>query len=313
MNDRQANYKTCVILPCLNEGVAIAKVISDFRSALPHATIYVIDNNSDDDTSQCAKEAGAVVISEVIRGKGNAIRRAFSEIDADIFVMADGDGTYDSSRAAEMIELLIQDNLDMIVAVRKEKTQTAYRFGHKFGNQLFNLLFRKFFGNQFTDIFSGYRVFSRRYIKSFPALSSGFEIETEMNTHAIQLNLPVAEIETEYQARSSGSLSKLRTLQDGFRIFLYIIYFLKQLRPFSLFFTIAIVFALVSILLGFPVIWTFIETGLVPRLPTAIAAASLMVIAVVSFATGLILDNIAVLQWEQKRLQYLSTEKFCNK
>ncbi len=302
--------RVAVILPCHNEGEAIGRVVRDFRVALPDAEIHVFDNNSTDDTVERALEAGARVIREPRQGKGNVMRRAFAEIDADVYVTADGDGTYDAARAPEMVRLLVEDRLDMVVGVRRDTAPGAYRQGHRVGNSMFNLLFRYSFGAQFTDILSGYRVFSRRFVKSFAALSSGFEIETEMSVHALQLRLPTAEIETDYCERIEGTTSKLRTYRDGLRILLRILLLLKRLRPSLLFGVLALAFSLLSLALGLPIVFEFIETGLVPRFPTAFAAASLMVMALISVTTGLVLDTVAYAHREAKRLHYLTIPKY---
>lgn len=296
-----------VVLPCLNEERAIQATVSAFREALPTARIHVVDNMSTDATAEVARRAGARVLRCGMRGKGHALRHAFSSIDADVFVIADGDGTYDASRAAEMVRMLLDDGLDMVVGTRSDSSPQAYRTGHRTGNRIFNVLVWWSFGRQFTDIFSGYRVLSRRFVKSFPALSAGFDIETEMSIHAIQLCMPTAEITTRYGERGAGSESKLRTYRDGLRILWRIVVLLKHLRPFVLFSAIALLLAALSFALGFPVVLEFLATGLVARFPTAIAAASLGVMALISFVSGVMLDSIATAQRENKRLFYLST------
>lgn len=299
-----------VILPCLNEGNAIREVVGNFRKALPYARIYVFDNASTDDTATQAALAGAIVRRVRVPGKGNVIRQAFAEIDADIYVLADGDGTYDASRAPELVALLWNDSLDMVVGARDQTgASDAYRSGHKAGNRLFNWVVRTLFADGFTDIFSGYRVFSRPFVKSFPALATGFETETEMNVHAIQLGLPCLEVPTRYIKRVEGTASKLRTYRDGARILWFIVRLTKHIKPLFLFSALALIAAFVSLGLGLPVVFEFMETGLVPRFPTAFAAGSLMVIAVLSFATGLILDGIAYAQKESKRLAYLAIDR----
>ncbi|WP_339861857.1 glycosyltransferase [Thalassospira alkalitolerans] len=313
MSNLKTNFSTsdfrlaeiAILLPCHNEGLAIARVIEDFRKVIPSAEIIVIDNASDDDTATRAREAGAVVIHENLKGKGNAVRRAFSEIESDIYVMADGDGTYDASALPALIERLIKDRLDMVVGTRAEKGDDAYRSGHRLGNRLFNTVFAKLFGARFSDIFSGYRVFSRRFVKTFPAISTGFEIETEISVHAIMLRAPVCEIPTSYGARHEGTESKLRTYRDGARILTKILLFTAAHKPFVFYSAIAICFALISILLGFPLIFEYLETGLVTRLPTAVLTVGIMLTGILSFVTGAILSNIGVGQWEVKRLAYL--------
>lgn len=299
-----------VILPCFNEGPVIGDVVAAFRAALPNAVIYVYDNNSSDNTSAAAREAGATVFHERRQGKGHVIRRAFAQIDADIYLMADGDGTYDAGRARALCELLWFEQLDMVVGARISEEVAAYRPGHVFGNRFFTLLTRTLFGLGFTDVFSGYRVFSRPFVKSFPALAGRFETETEMNIHALALRLPTREVPTAYGARMHGTASKLKTYRDGFRILVFILRLLKQQRPQLLFGTFGIVCILVSLGLGVPVIFDFIETGLVERLPTAVAASSTMVIAVFSLAVAVVLGNVAHIGREQRRLAYLATPRW---
>lgn len=294
-----------ILLPCHNEGKAISRVISDFRNVIPSAEIVVIDNASDDDTGCRAAAAGAIVINEHLKGKGNAVRRAFSEIEADIYVMADGDGTYDAAALPELIERLVTDRLDMVVGTRAEQGDGAYRSGHRFGNRMFNTVFAKLFGARFSDIFSGYRVFSRRFVKTFPAISTGFEIETEISVHAIMLRAPVCEIPTSYGARHEGTESKLRTYRDGARILSKILLFTAAHKPFVFYSATASAFALISLVLGIPLIFDYLETGLVLRLPTAILTVGIMLTAILSFATGAILSNIGIGHWEVKRLAYL--------
>jgi len=295
-----------VILPCYNEAGSIEKVVADFRRELPAAQVYVIDNNSSDGTAVQARAAGAIVIAERQRGKGNAVRRAFSEIEADIYVIADGDGTYDAGRAGSMVEKLLVEHLDMVVGVRRAVQASAYRTGHRWGNRLFNQIVHMLFDDRFSDIFSGYRVFSRRFVKSFPALSTGFEIETEMSVHAIHLRLPTAEVETDYSERSNGSVSKLKTYRDGFRILLTVLMLLKAVRPLALFGALAVLFLAMAFALGMPILWHFMQTGAVPRIPTAIGVVGLTVIGAISLITGIILDSIMLAETAYKRLFYLS-------
>lgn len=299
-----------VILPCLNEGNAIRNVVGDFRKALPHARIYVFDNASTDDTATQAALAGAIVRRVRVPGKGNVIRQAFAEIDADVYVLADGDGTYDASRAPDLVASLWNDSFDMVVGSRDHaNTVDAYRSGHQIGNRLFNWVVQALFAKAFSDLFSGYRVFSRPFVKSFPALATGFETETEMNVHAIQLGLPCLEVPTRYTKRVEGTASKLRTYRDGARILWFIVRLIKHIKPLFLFSSFGLLSVFLSLGLGLPIVLEFIETGLVPRFPTAFAAGSLMVIAVLSFATGLILDSIAYAQKESKRLAYLAVSR----
>lgn len=297
--------KIAVFLPCYNEEAVIASVIRSFQQALPDAQVYVVDNNSTDRTGDCARATGVPVIVERHQGKGHAVRRAFAEIEADVYVMADGDGTYDVTRAREMIDLLVADRLDMVVGTRHTDSDNAYRSGHRLGNRLFNLVLRHLFGEKFTDIFSGYRVFSRRFVKSFPALSAGFEVETELSVHAIQMALPTAEIATDYFDRAEGTSSKLKTYRDGARILMAMLRLMKHVRPMIMFSVISAVLVLLSLGIGLPVVYHFLEVGTVERVPTTIAASGLMLLGAISFVTGLILDSISHLYVTQKRLAYL--------
>lgn len=304
--DALAERRIAVLVPCYNEEIAITKVIEDFRKALPTATIYVYDNNSKDRTVEVARAAGAVVGSEVRQGKGNVVRRMFADIDADVYVMVDGDATYDAPSAPKLVEKLITENMDMVVGTRVDREIAAYRRGHRSGNALFNWFVAGMFGNAFSDILSGYRAFSRRFVKSFPALSGGFEIETELTIHALELGMPVGEIETPYYSRLEGSASKLNTWRDGLRISWMIQRLYRTERPLQFFGFGALVLAALSIALAVPVIETYINTGLVPRLPTAILATGLMLAAVLSMASGLILDTVTRGRREMKRLAYLA-------
>lgn len=298
--------KIAVLLPCYNEGLAIRRVVEKFREALPTATIYVYDNRSTDNTAHEAHEAGAVVRAEQWPGKGNVVRRMFSDIDANIYVMADGDGTYDSKVAPQLIRRLIDDHLDMVVGTRRDVYENAHRFGHGFGNRLFNQMYRGLFGPLFSDIFSGYRVFSRRFVKSFPAVSSGFEIETEISVHASQLRMPIAEIPTDYGTREEGSVSKLRTIRDAIRIMFTFLILFKEIRPARFFGVLAIGLLVVAVGLALPLFFTFLETGLVPRFPTAIMATGLVLLAGIFMVSGLILDSVARGRLEQKRMWYMT-------
>lgn len=297
--------RIAVFLPCYNEEAVIASVIRSFQQALPEARVYVVDNNSSDRTGDCARATGVPVIVERHQGKGHAVRRAFSEIEADVYVMADGDGTYDVTRAREMIDLLVAERLDMVVGTRHTDSDNAYRSGHRLGNRMFNLVLRHLFGEKFTDIFSGYRVFSRRFVKSFPALSAGFEVETELSVHAIQMALPTAEIATDYFDRAEGTSSKLKTYRDGARILMAMLRLMKHVRPMMMFSVISALFVLLSLGIGLPVVYHFLEVGTVERVPTTIAASGLMLLGAISFVTGLILDSISHLYVTQKRLAYL--------
>jgi len=295
-----------IILPCYNEAVTIAGVIAAFAAVCPDASIYVVDNASTDGTADVARAAGAFVITETLRGKGNAMRRAFSEVDADIYVMADGDGTYDAAQAPDMIELLREERLDMVVGVRKDQGCNEYRAGHRSGNRIFTATVSLLFGRRFTDIFSGYRILSRRFVKSFPAISRGFEIETELTVHALQLRLPCAEVPTAYSERPEGSTSKLNTYRDGLRILGHVVKFTMVYRPLYFYGAVAALFLSLSLSLGVPVVLEFLQTGLVPRLPSALLATGLMLVAAGSVMTALILHTISFSQREVKRLHYLN-------
>ncbi|MEP7051080.1 MAG: glycosyltransferase family 2 protein [Pseudomonadota bacterium] len=297
--------RVAVLVPCYNEEVAIADTVRGFRAALPSAEIYVYDNNSKDRTMQVAKEAGAIVRSEPLQGKGNVVRRMFSDIDADVYIMIDGDATYDPASANTMIKLLVEHNLDMVVGRRVQTQTEAYRAGHVLGNKMLTGFLAQLFGQRFTDILSGYRTFSRRFVKSFPALSAGFETETELTVHALTLNLPIAEIETKYFARPAGSMSKLSTYRDGFRILRVMLTLFKNERPMAFFGIAASVLALLSVALSVPIVMTFLETGLVPRFPTAILSASIMLLAFLGLVCGLVLDTVTIGRRETKRLAYL--------
>jgi glycosyltransferase involved in cell wall biosynthesis len=295
-----------VILPCYNEEAAIAQTVAGFRAALPDAQIYVYDNNSRDGTIAAAKAAGAIVRSERMQGKGNVVRRMFADVDADIYVMADGDATYDAGAAPAMVARLVDEGLDMVVGTRVHEEAEAYRRGHVLGNKLMTGFLAGLFGRTFTDIFSGYRVFSRRFVKSFPVLSSGFEIETEISVHALELKMPVGEIETTYFARPEGSVSKLSTYRDGLRILRTIVTLYRIERPVLFFGWIAAFFAVAALGLGVPLIWEFVETGKVPRLPTGVLATGLMILAFLNVFAGLILDTVVHGRREVRRLAYLA-------
>ena len=303
---RSTAQRIAVILPCHNEGGTIAGVIEGFRASLPGARIAVFDNASSDDTVLRAREAGAEVFHEKRKGKGNVVRRMFADIDADVYVMADGDGTYDAAAAPRLVAMVAADGLDMAVGARENVREDAHRSGHAIGNKLFNQLYGTLFGAEFGDIFSGYRVFSRRFVKSFPALSSGFEIETELCVHASQLKLPTGEITLPYGKRPEGSSSKLRTFRDGWRILTTFAFLLKETRPGLFFGAFAALFAALALVLAVPLVETFVETGLVPRLPTAIACTGLGLMAAMSTMCGLILDSLARARVEQKRMLYLA-------
>jgi glycosyltransferase involved in cell wall biosynthesis len=295
-----------VLVPCYNEESAISKVVADFRAALPEATVFVYDNNSTDRTVDIAKAAGAVVRIERLQGKGNVVRRMFADIEADIFILVDGDDTYDASSAPQMIQLLLDESLDMVNAVRVESSAAAYRLGHRFGNRALTGFVAWMFGSRSSDMLSGYRAFSRRFVKTFPALAGGFEIETELTVHALELGLPISEIRTPYRERPPGSVSKLHTYRDGARIARTIFNLIKGEKPLAFFSIAALVLALLSVGLAVPVVVTYMHTGLVPRLPTAILAVSMMMIAALSLTCGLVLDTVTRGRKEAKRMAYLS-------
>ena len=297
--------KIAVLLPCYNEDAAIVQTVAGFRAALPDAKIYVYDNNSSDRTVEVAKSAGAIVRTERMQGKGNVVRRMFADIDADIYVMADGDATYEAAAAPALVARLIDEQLDMVVGARKSEIDEAYRRGHRFGNKMLTGMLTQVFGRSFTDILSGYRVFSRRFVKSFPVLSAGFEIETEISVHALELKMPTAEIVTAYAARPEGSVSKLSTYSDGWRILRTIAMLARFERPLAFFGFAGLVFALMAVFLSIPLVITYLETGQVPRFPTAILATGLMILAFLNFFAGLILDTVVRGRREVRRLAYL--------
>lgn len=298
--------RTAVLIPCYNEELAITQVVTDFRRALPHATIYVYDNNSKDRTVEVARAAGAVVRTEGLQGKGNVVRRMFADIEADIYVLVDGDATYDAASAPKLIQALLDESLDMVNGARVTEIEKAYRPGHRFGNWLLTSMVAWIFGNRFKDMLSGYRVFSRRYVKSFPALSAGFETETELTVHALELRMPTMEIMTPYKDRPVGSVSKLSTFRDGFRILWTIMVLVKEERPMQ-FFSLAAAFLMaVAVILIVPVVGDFFRTGLVPRLPTAVLSMGLMLIGFLSLSCGLILETVTRGRREMKRMRYLN-------
>jgi len=294
-----------VLVPCYNEAAAIGKVVADFRALLPRARIYVYDNNSTDNTASVAAQAGAIVRSEHQQGKGNVVRRMFADIDADVYVLVDGDDTYEAAAAPRMIERLVLQRLDMITGTRREVAKAAYRRGHRFGNWMLTSLVRWVFSAPVGDMLSGYRVLSRRFVKSFPTQATGFGIETEMTVHGLEMLMPTAEMETDYKERPPGSVSKLNTYRDGFRILFLIMTLAKEERPLFFFGMIAFVLALASFGLALPILITFLKTGLVPRFPTLLVATGMMIAAFLSFFSGLILDTVTRGRWEMKRLSYL--------
>ncbi len=294
-----------VLIPCYNEEAAIGRVVADFRRVLPRATIYVYDNNSRDRTREVALAAGAVVRSEPLQGKGHVVRRMFADVEAEIYVLVDGDATYDAESAPAMISALREGPLDMVNGARVTDIKEAYRPGHRFGNWMLTSIVRWIFGDRIKDMLSGYRVFSRRYVKSFPALAAGFETETELTVHALELRMPTAEIPTPYKDRPVGSVSKLNTFRDGFRILWMILVLVKEERPMLFFSFLALVLAVLSGGLAAPVITEFWTTGLVPRLPTAVLSMGLMILTFLSLACGLILDTVTRGRREMKRMRYL--------
>jgi len=295
-----------VLLPCFNEEAAIAATVAGFRAALPGAVIYVYDNNSSDRTREIAAGAGAVVRTERQQGKGHVVRRMFADIDADVYLMADGDLTYDPKAAPAMVDQLIAEQLDMVVGTRRHDARDAYRGGHVLGNKLFTGLLSGLFGRSFSDIFSGYRVFSRRFVKSFPVLSSGFEIETEISVHALELRMPVGEVETAYGARPEGSHSKLSTYSDGWRILKTIVTLYRIERPVLFYGGIGALLLALAIVLSIPLVVTYAHTGLVPRVPTAILVTGITIVAVLCVFAGLILDTVTRGRREVRRLAYLA-------
>ena len=305
-NDMIAEPRIAVLLPCYNEEAAIAQTVAGFRAVLPTADIYVYDNNSRDRTMDVARGAGAIVRLERIQGKGAVVRRMFADVDADIYIMADGDATYDATAAPAMIARMLDEQLDMVVGSRVTQETAAYRRGHQLGNRAMTGLLAQLFGRSFTDIFSGYRVFSRRFVKSFPVLSAGFEIETEISVHALELKMPTGEIETPYFARPEGSVSKLSTYSDGFRILRTIATLYRIERPVLFFGVIAAIFAAVALILSIPLILTYMEIGQVPRFPTAILITGLGILAALNIFAGLILDTVVRGRREMRRLAYLS-------
>jgi hypothetical protein len=298
--------RVAVLIPCFNEETAVPKVVADFRAALPEATIHVYDNNSTDRTVEVARRAGAVVGRETHQGKGNVVRRMFADVDADVFVLVDGDATYDADSARAMVVRLLDEQLDMVVAARVHREEAAYRAGHRLGNRLFSAAVDWTFDATFTDILSGYRVFSRRFVKSFPVLSRGFEIEIELTVHALELELPTAEISTPYFARPVGSVSKLNTWRDGLRLLATIADLCRSERPLAFFGAIGAALALVSLVLAVPVFATYLEQGVVPRLPTAVLSTGLMLLAFLFAVAGLILDTVTRGRREMKLLAYLA-------
>lgn len=303
---RDANMHVAVLVPCFNEAVSIGTVVRDFRAALPGAEIHVYDNNSNDETVAQARKAGATIGRERLQGKGNVVRRMFADVEADIYVLVDGDDTYEAAAAPIMVSMLIEEGLDYVTAARLRDQKAAYRPGHMFGNSLLTGIVARIFGNRVSDMLSGYRVFSRRFVKSFPALSTGFEIETELTVHALELRMPGSEYMTQYKERPAGSHSKLNTLRDGIRIAQTIFHLVKEEKPLPFFSALGALLVLTALALGIPVVLEFLETGLVPRLPTAVLVAMLTLLGFLSFTSGIILDGVSRGRKEAKRLRYLS-------
>ena len=298
--------RIAVLIPCHNEEQAITKVVTGFRNALPSAKVYVYDNNSTDGTLEKARAAGAIVASERLQGKGNVVRRMFSDVDADVYVLVDGDDTYDAASAPRMLELLAVEGADMVTGTRVTDIPGAYRRGHRLGNKILTGIVRNVFGSRITDMLSGYRVFSRRFVKTFPALSSGFETETELTIHALELRMPLAEMDTPYRDRGEGSSSKLSTYKDGSRILLTIVTLVKEERPLQFFTVISVLVFTTAMILGIPLLIEFRHTHLVPRLPTAILSAALVMISLLCEVCGLVMDSLSRARKETKRLAYLS-------
>ena len=299
-----------VLIPCYNEAVTIGEVVRDFRAALPQARVYVYDNNSSDDTARIAAEAGAIVRIETRQGKGHVVRRMFADVEADAYIMVDGDGTYEAAAAPAMVQMMLFNQFDMVTGVRVDTSQASYRPGHRFGNLVLTGIVRRIFGDRISDMLSGYRVFSRRFVKSFPALSTGFETETEFTVHALELSMPLGEMRTRYQERPEGSASKLRTYRDGIRILRTIMNLVREERPLLFFSSIGALALLFGLGFGLPVVAQFMQIGLVPRLPTAILAVAFVILGFLSLACGLILDTVARGRKEAKRIAYLSVRAF---
>jgi hypothetical protein len=304
--DEAGARRIAVLVPCYNEERTIENVVRSFRDSLPEARIFVYDNNSSDRTAELAAKAGAVVRTEPRQGKGHVVRRMFADIDADVYVLVDGDDTYDAAAAPDLVARLTGERLDFVNGARIEASAGAYRTGHRLGNRLISGTVRAIFGRDFSDMLSGYKVFSRRFVQSFPSMSRGFEIETEFTIHALELQMPCAEIATAYRERPAGSASKLRTLPDGIRIAWLIVRLIKDERPLAFFTLLAALCVVASLGLGIPIVQEFIETGLVPRLPTAVLSASLMLLGALALTAGLILDLVTKTRREVKRLAYLS-------
>jgi glycosyltransferase involved in cell wall biosynthesis len=298
-----------VLIPCYNEENTVAEVVAAFRAHLPGAFIYVYNNCSTDDTAKVAQNAGAIVVNVKNKGKGNVVRKMFADVNADVYVMVDGDLTYAVADAPKMIDLLISSDVDMVVAVRKEQSANSYRSGHKIGNKLFNFILKALFNSTFNDIFSGYRVFSKRFVKTFPVTTNGFDIEAELSIHSLTMSIPFAELESAYAERPPNSYSKLSTFRDGFKILLSILRLLEETRPLLFFGFFSVVLFVISIGISYPILVTFLKTGLVPRLPTAVLSVGIMLLSFLSLTCGLILDSVSKMRTEMKKLHYLMLAK----
>lgn len=308
-----SDISVAILVPCYNEATTVAKVVADFKLALPHATVYVYDNNSKDNTSAIALAAGAVVMHEPLQGKGNVVRRMFSDITADVYVMVDGDDTYDASVAPAMVQRLVDGQLDCINAVRHSTAIEAYRQGHEFGNWMLTTIVAKLFGRATRDMLTGYRVFSHKFVKSFPVVSKGFEIETELTVHTLELRMRSEDFDTNYGARPEGSVSKLSTYKDGFKILWMIFKLIKLERPALFFNTFGVVAVLLALALFLPVLSDYLHTGLVPRLPTAILSAFIVMLGILSAVCGLILTSVTQGRREIKQLSFLATPRYHNR
>lgn len=302
------SVSVAILIPCYNEEVAIPKVIADFHAVLPRARIFVYDNNSSDKTAIVAARAGAIVCHESQQGKGNVVRRMFADVEADVYLLVDGDDTYEAAAAPGLIELLVTKQLDLVNAARVASRNDSYRPGHRFGNLFLTWVVSSMFGRGFDDMLSGFRAFSRRFVKSFPALTEGFEIETELTVHALELRLPVAEVRTAYKERPEGSTSKLRTFRDGFRILGVIVRLIKSERPLQFFSLIAGGLVILAGMLAVPIVLTYLETALVPRFPTAVLIVGLVTLSALSLVCGLILDTVTRGRRELRRLAYLQLQ-----
>lgn len=305
-HEAHARLRFAVLVPCYNEAVTIGKVVRDFRAALPDAAVYVYDNNSTDETMAAAAAAGAIVRRETLQGKGNVIRRMFADVEADVYVLVDGDDTYDATAAPQMVEMLVAQRLDMVNGARVTEIAEAYRRGHRFGNAMLSGIVRRIFGDRLRDLLSGYRVFSRRFVKSFPALATGFETETEFTVHALELDMPVGEVRVAYKDRVEGSVSKLRTYSDGIRILRTIVLLVKEERPLQFFAICGFLLFLLGVGVSVPVVLDYLRTGLVPRLPTAVLSTGLVLLSFLALVCGLILDSVSRGRKEIKRLSYLA-------